>query len=55
MEEEEPEQEEDNKTAKTPIYVATLTNEMTLDDRDIFHFVEQFNILADRFDGEYIG
>lgn len=49
--------EEENNTVKNKekVYVATLTNEMTLDDRDIFNFVEQFNILAERFDGEYIG
>ena len=45
------EDEDDNEG----LYIAKIEQEMTLDNEDIFRYVEQFERLAEKFSGEYVG
>ena len=40
---------------KEGFYIVKIEQEMTLDNDDIFRYVEQFERLAEKFSGEYVG
>ena len=40
---------------KEGLYIVKIEQEMTLDNEDIFRYVEQFERLAEKFSGEYVG